>query len=64
MITPPDRNPDFSKLVDYAMGRLSMGDSLMITEQLEANPQASKNLEFILKLVNLIEELHKDDPEI
>ena len=63
MITPPDPNPDFSTLVDYAMGRLSTEDSLKITQELERNPQASKTLEFILGLIDLFEEQHRDHLE-
>ena len=63
MITPSDPNPDFSTLVDYAMGRLSMENSLKITQELERNPQASKTLDFILGLIDLFEEQHRDDPE-
>ena len=63
MATTDASTPDLSLLIDYARGKLTVEDSLKITEELEQNPTASKNLEFILKLIAFFEEQLADDPD-
>jgi hypothetical protein len=48
LATPPI---DINTLVDFALGKLSTEDSLKIIQEIERNPQASRDLEFILKLM-------------
>ncbi len=55
MITLARTPPDINTLVDFALGKLSPEDSLKILQELKRNPQASRDLEFILKIVAHIE---------
>jgi hypothetical protein len=56
LATPPI---DLDTLIDFAFGKLSTEDSLKIIQEIERNPQASRDLEFILKLMTYMDEKRK-----
>jgi len=61
MITLDTPELNYSTLLDFALGRLTPERSLAVLKELERNPRASRDLEFILKLLNYFSE-HGDEP--
>jgi anti-sigma factor RsiW len=52
MVSPPAPPPlDLCTLTDFALGRLSAEASSRVISELERNPQASRDLEAILKII-------------
>ena len=56
LATPPI---DLDTLIDFALGKLSPKDSLKIIQELKRSPQASRDLELILKLLNYFDQERK-----
>jgi hypothetical protein len=52
MITLATPSIDVDTLIDFALGKLSPKDSLKIIQELKRSPQASRDLELILNLLN------------
>jgi hypothetical protein len=59
MITLAAPPIDLDTLLDFALGKLTPEDSLKIIRELERNPQASRDLQFILKLTTYMDEVRK-----
>ena len=51
----PAPTMDLCTLADFALGRLTPKVSMKVSRELERNPQAYRNLEFILKLIAYFE---------
>jgi len=49
--TKPAPKIDFNTLADFALGNLAPESALIVIRELERSPQASRDLEFILKLI-------------
>ena len=56
----PASTVDLCTLTDFALGHLSTEESLKIIDELERNPKASRDLEFILKLIAHLENEEKE----
>jgi hypothetical protein len=60
-ITMPTPELDFNTLADFAFGNLNSVESLRVEGELKHNLDASRNLEFILKLIAHFEhEIHSE----
>ncbi len=55
----PASTINFCTLTDFAMGNLSPEASMEVVRELERNPQASQDLELVLKLI----EYFRDEQE-
>jgi hypothetical protein len=54
---------DFSTLADFALGNLSPQQTLEVSQRLTSDPQAVRNLDFILKLLSHFEnESNREEP--
>ena len=52
----PTNSIDLCTLLEFAQGKLSPQESLKIIQEMERNPQVSRNAEFILGMMAYIEE--------
>ncbi len=56
----PASTVDLCTLTDFALGNLTTEESLKVIAELERDPQATRDLEFILKLIAHLENEEKE----
>ena len=56
MINLDSNDIPYSTLLDFALGRLPADQALKVVTEAERNPKVSKDLEFVIKILNFFKD--------
>lgn len=59
-MTSSKQKPDLSKLVDFALGHLSLEEAAGLLEQIESDPESSRDLELVLEVMRQFRDSGKE----